>query len=59
MHKPRFPLRWRHRVFRMLMPRSLLGLSIQLVLATGVLIAALCWTDSLASIGALLVRWFG
>jgi hypothetical protein len=43
----------------MLMPRSLLGLSIQLVLATGVLIAALCWTDSLASIGALLVRWFG
>lgn len=57
MHKPRFPLRWRHRLFRMLKPRTLLGLSLQLAVATAVLIAALYWTGQLGAIHRLWVAW--
>ncbi|WP_146618737.1 hypothetical protein [Rhodoplanes elegans] len=59
LHKPRFPLRWRHRLMRMMKPRTLQGLSIQLVLATGLLIAALSWSGYLERLYALLAGWLG
>ncbi|NVO14263.1 MAG: hypothetical protein HXX10_09535 [Rhodoplanes sp.] len=59
MHKPRFPLRWRHRFLRVLAPRTWQGRFIQLVLATAVLIAALYWTGHFAVIAALWSRWTG
>lgn len=59
MHKPRFPLRWRHRLFRMAKPRTLQGLSLQLAVATALLIAALHWTGHLGVLGRLWTAWTG
>jgi hypothetical protein len=58
MYKPRFPLRWRHRLLRALAPRTWQGRLIQLVLATAVLIAALYWTGWFTLIVARWSRWF-
>lgn len=44
---------------RMMKPRTLQGLSIQLVLATGLLIAALSWSGYLERLYALLAGWLG
>ncbi|RAI40092.1 hypothetical protein [Rhodoplanes roseus] len=57
MHKPRFPLRWRHRFARMLTPRTWQGRLVQLGLATAVLIATLLWTGHVATLVALWTRW--
>ncbi|MFD2184969.1 hypothetical protein [Rhodoplanes azumiensis] len=59
LHKPRFPLRWRHRLLRMMKPRTLQGVSIQMVLATALLIAALSWSGYLGRLHQLLAGWIG
>ena len=59
MHKPRFPLRWRHRLLRMMKPRTLQGLSVQLAVAVTVLIATLSWTGAFERLHRLWTAWLG